>query len=636
MHEESYRELFFSESEDYLKNINQAMVKLEAAPGDKASLEEIFRCLHTIKGMSATMGFDNLAKLSHSMESLFDELRQGRIKLTLTITDKLFYCIDIVSQLLEDTKNNQESNVDVNLLTNELKNLSLAGDPNEFFLTPAEKLSISSRPDLEGKFLKIKISLVTDCAMKQVRAFLVLKELSRFGEIIKTVPSQNILEEGKFENNFLVVLVTKEDPENIRQDLMGISEIEFVEAKEMQINSQNAIPGVADKDTGEHYVKKIQSMRIPVKRLDQLMNLVQELVIARIRLAQLRQAQKNPSLDEISFSFDRLVTSLQEEVLATRFLPIAHILDNFPRMVRDLAHNAGKEVNFLISGSEIELDRVILDEIGDPLVHLVRNAIDHGIEIPQVRIKNNKPAAGKVEIRVSRQKGQIFVEVIDDGEGIDTETVKNEAIRKGLLSKDDGQWLEPKKILDILTTSGFSTKKEVTEVSGRGVGLDVVKNRLDMLGGGMDFFSQRNQGSRFVLALPLTVAIIKAMLVKVGDETYAIPLMNIRETIKLKTSEIKFIQHFEVFRIREEVIPIIRLDKELGLDLKNEEKNDIPVVIVEAGMMISGLVVSAVIGEQDIVVKPLGAPLKKTRGISGATILGNGKVALILDAAGIK
>ena len=378
-----------------------------------------------------------------------------------------------------------------------------------------------------------------------------------------------------------------------------------------------------------------------MERLDKIMNLMGELSIAKIRLGQIVQTCKVESLEEVSFALDRLISALQDEVMQTRLLPVAYILDAFPRVVRDVSKKQNKDVELEIIGSEIELDRVVLDEISDPLLHLVRNAIDHGIESPQERAAKKKDPKGKLFIRVSRQKGQIYIEVGDDGQGVDFEAVKAVAISKQLISAEEAAGMDEKKVLDLISLPGFSTSKTITDISGRGVGLDVVKSKIEALGGRVDFESKKDQGSRFILTLPLTLAIIKAMLVRVEDEIFAVPLMNIRETIKIKITEIKFLQSFEVMKVREEVIPIIRLNKELGIaksQKQGESVDDgrISLVIVEYGKKALGLVVSQVLGEQDIAVKPLGSLIKRTKGIAGATILGDGRVALILDIMSIR
>ncbi|MGE5308836.1 MAG: chemotaxis protein CheW [Deltaproteobacteria bacterium] len=674
--QDSYRELFLSESEEYLGNISNCLVKLEEKPADPVPINEIFRCVHTLKGMSATMGYDKLTQLTHSMEDLLDELRNKRKKLSPEIMDTLFAAVDIVEGLFEEIKAKKESTTDIAEITARLKRL-LGTEPVETKQKPhieieekreALKVASSSFSAAELKrihgaekgsdILFISITLSKDCVMKEARAFLVITNLRKLGEIVKADPPVDDLKEGKFDLSFSIYLLSKEPAAVVKQELLNISEVAEVQVSSVEMPAENTEAqsspapeaGAAPQAEGAKspapvsptYVKKIQSMRIPVERLDKIMNLMGELAIAKIRLVQIVQTMKDEALEEVSFSLDRLTSALQDEVMQTRLLPVAYILDAFPRVVRDVSRKQEKDVELEITGSDIELDRMVLDEISDPLLHLLRNAIDHGLEAPEQRKALKKNPKGKVFIRVSRQKGQIYIEVGDDGRGVDFESVKNVALKKGLITRDEAAGMDEKKILDLITLPGFSTSQTITDISGRGVGLDVVKSKIEALGGRVDFETQKGEGSRFILTLPLTLAIIKAMLVKVEEEIFAIPLMNIRETIKLQAKEIRYLQNFEVIKVREEVIPVIRLNKELAIAKaavtgeEQEKDNRISLVIVEYGKKALGLVVSQVIGEQDIAVKPLGSLIKRTKGIAGATILGDGRVALILDIMSLR
>jgi two-component system, chemotaxis family, sensor kinase CheA len=663
--QDSYRELFLSESQEYLANISSCLVKLEENPSDKSSINEIFRCVHTLKGMSATMGFDKLSHLAHEMEDLLDELRNMRKKMTSETVDALFQGVDVLGQLFEEIKTNQESTIDIAPVLANLKKF-LTDAPEEKQAVPAEipsqvkQTQLSFSPDelkrireFKKRFLNIfflTISLVKDCAMKEARAFLVITNLRRLGEVVGSRPDVAALKEGKFDMEFCVILATNEQQQVLQQELNTLSDIDHIDVSLLDIDDKKAVseeqaPAAAavsakPQAAAPAYIKKIQNMRIPVERLDKIMNLMGELAIAKIRLIQIVQSYKIEPLEEVSFALDRLISALQDEVMQTRLLPVAYILDAFPRVVRDVAHKQQKDVELTITGGDIELDRIVLDEISDPLLHLVRNAVDHGIESPEVRKKTNKPIRGKLFINVSRQKGQILIEVADDGRGVDFEAVKRVALNKELITQADADLMDEKKVLDLITLPNFSTSDKITDISGRGVGLDVVKSKIEYLGGRVDFETTVNQGSKFILTLPLTLAIIKAMLVAVKHETYAIPLVNIRETIKVDLKEIKILQSFEVVKVRDELIPIIRLDKELGIasrpDDKEESRDRLSLVICEFGKKALGLAVSNVIGEQDIAVKPLGALIKRTKGIAGATILGDGKVALILDIMSLK
>jgi two-component system chemotaxis sensor kinase CheA len=663
--QDSYRELFLSESQEYLGSISKCLVKLEEKPSDPVPLNEIFRCVHTLKGMSATMGYDKLTQLSHEMEDLLDQLRNKKMELTSEIIDTLFAAVDVIEELFNEIKDKKPSIVDISQTSRDLKSL-LAGDKavkkekqqplkeksrdedigGDISFAELELNRFGELKKYGNNIFRIKITLSRDCSMKEARAFLVITNLNKLGEIIKAVPGVESLKEGKFDFSFEAFLGTKEQQSVVQSELMGISEVDEVVVTVFdlpEIASQAArvqSAGTSQTVATPTYVKKIQSMRIPVERLDKIMNLMGELAIAKIRLIQIVQTYKIEPLEEVSFALDRLISTLQDEVMQTRLLPVAYILDAFPRVVRDVARKQSKEVDLEIVGSEIELDRMVLDEISDPLLHLVRNAIDHGIESPEERKIKKKNPRGKVIIKVTRLKGQIFIEVSDDGQGVDFIAVRDAALSKGLITQEEILQLDQKRVLDLIALPGFSTSQKVTDISGRGVGLDVVKSKIEALGGRVDFESEKDSGSRFILTLPLTLAIIKAMLVKVQNETFAIPLMSIRETIKINTEEIKILQNFEVVKVRDEVIPIIRLDKELGVAAASSdtERTDgrLSLVIVEYGKKSIGLAVSHVVGEQDIAVKPLGALVKRTIGIAGATILGDGSVALILDIMSLK
>jgi two-component system chemotaxis sensor kinase CheA len=659
--QESYREIFLSESQEYLKSIGTCLVRLEANPGDLDSLNEIFRYAHTLKGMSATMGYDAIAKLTHQMEDLLDELRGKRKAVTTEIIDALFACLDILERLLQDVALKQDSKIDIasclqllkDFLTEEphpakphpTKEKPKAAAVETKELTGADLIRLKEAREKGLSAFRIKIVISPNCLMKEARAFLILTHLKRLGEILHATPSLEDLHTGHFGNSFTVILASKERQEALHKGLLNVAEIEDIDIAVIDYASQPAQCG-AGAAPEISYIKKIQSMRIPVQRLDRIMDLTGELTIAKIQLMQIVQSHKSKDVEEISIALDRLTSTLQDEIMQTRLLPASYILDAFSRVVRDLAKGRHKEVGFEISGGDIELDRIVLDEIGDPLIHLIRNAIDHGIETPEERIAKGKNPKGKISIIVSRQKGQIYIEVIDDGKGIDIEAVRRTALEKGLLSEAEATNLDEKRVFDLIVMPGFSTAKEITDVSGRGVGLDVVKIKIESLGGRLDFENRPNQGSRFLLTLPLTLAIIKAMLVRVQQEMLAIPLMNIRETIKVAPGEIKVVQNLQVVKVRNEIIPILRMDKELGIPgwkdsaatAYNEKTRDdeIPLVIIEYERKAVGLLVSEVVGEQDIVVKPLPAFVKKTKGIAGATILGDGRVALILDIMSLR
>jgi len=647
--DKSYWELFFGESGEYLSKINQSLVALEKDSSDTSAINEIFRLMHTLKGMAATMGFDDLADFAHKIEDIFDSLRSGRSSVTPNLMDIIFSCVDAIGTMLEDLHNKRESSIVVSEYINKLEsfmskegNLQNSGDAASTFakphtavnidITPQEKINIESALKDGFDILKVDIHLVKDCPMKEARAFLVIIRVKQIGKIIKAVPSEEDLREGKFDLSFTIIFATKEGAKVVKDELNRVLEIERVDVEEFNYSSD--VKETAPK-TEASYLKKIQSMRIPVERLDKIMNFMGELSIAKSRLMQTVQSGDLASIKETSFIIDRLVSALQDETLQMRLLPISYILDAFSRVVRDLVRKLNKDVDLKIIGSEIELDRVILDEIGDPLMHIVRNAIDHGIEDVDERKKAGKNPKAKLLIKVSRQKGHVIIEISDDGRGIDFDELRRKAIKKGIATENELFNMDRKVALDIMATPGFSTSGEVTDISGRGVGLDVVKTKIDALGGKIDFDTELGKGTKFFLTLPLTLAIIKVMLVSVGNDIFAVPLMNIREGVKINADTIKTIQNREVIKVRDEIIPLIRLDRTLGVHYDRKYSSRLSVVIVEGRIKSLGLLVDKIVGEQDVIVKPLGSMIRKVKGIAGATILGDGRVALILDVVNI-
>jgi len=646
--EKDYRELFFEEAEEYLKEVNNALVKLEKNPQDREAINLIFRHMHTLKGMAATMGYQELTDLAHKLEDVFDYFRKGEVEAVSKFMDIIFAEVDALNKVLDELKENKPLSLDISSYIEKLSHIlpeeeevkkepKIKKEPKEGeipFFRKEWKVDEDYVKSLQGqgkKILKIKVILSSDCVMKGARTYVVLAYLKMRGKVLYTYPEERDLKKEKMGNFFEVILATDVSSEKISSEIKKWSEIKEVEIEPLDISFFQK----EKKEKRPFYIKKIQSMRIPVKRLDKIMNLMGELSIGKSRLIQAIQTKDFPVLEETVYFVERSISSLQDEILKMRLLPISYILDHFPRIVRDLSREENKEVDLEIIGSDIELDRVVLDEISDPLIHLIRNAIDHGIEKPEERVKLGKPPRGKIVIKVVREKGHIVIEISDDGRGIDFDKVSKLAVEKGIISSQETTSLDSRQILDILAHPGFSTREKVTEVSGRGVGLDVVRNKLDTLGGRLDLETEVDKGTKFILILPLTLAIIKAMLVSLGEEIYAIPLMNTRETIKVKEEEIKLIKNTEVIKVRDEIIPIVRLDKEFGIKSLRGKEQPFSVVIVEGRTKSMGLVVDSVLGEQDIVVKPLGTFIKKVKGIAGATILGNGRVALILDVINI-
>lgn len=674
-----YMGMFLEESREHLQTLNRCLLELESEPSNLAILDEIFRSAHTIKGMSATMGFTTIAELTHEMENVLDLLRKAQLKADHVTVDILFKCVDTLEQLIECVSNNQESCHDVKPLIAKLQALA-----NGSSLQDTAKVEPAVSPDaVEGRETlklnatdslmvheaqsqgmngcEITVSLKEGCLLKSARAYMVMRALEEIGEVIKCIPPVEELEKENFEYKFQVVIVSDREPEKIRETLLSISEVEQVDVfsyDKISLAEQSApVQSIDHKPAatllqegksanGEHpsspqaqidkKPKSGQSVRVDIERLDTLLNLVGELVINKTRLEQIGLTHRLNDLVETIELMDRITTDLQTVVMKVRMVPVGQVFNRFPRMVRDLSRDLKKEVNLIIQGEETELDRTVIDEIGDPLVHLLRNAIDHGIESPADRKAKGKNPIGEVKLIARHEGNNVIILVEDDGKGINPDVLKAKAVQKGLLTQAEADKLDNAEAIRLLFLPGFSTAETITDVSGRGVGMDAVKTKIEALGGMVDIETKVNEGSKFKIRLPLTLAIIQALLVKIYEEIYAIPLSSIDSTINITTSDIKTIQNQEVILLRGQIIPIIRLAEKLNVPRHdNNSQDELFVVIVHMGNQRAGIIVDTLIGQQEIVIKSLGKLLAGIKVIAGATILGNGQVALILDVGSI-
>ncbi len=679
-----YMTMFLEEAREHLQNLDSSLLDLENDPTNLSVLDEIFRSAHTIKGMSATMGFNVMAELTHEMENVLDLLRKGTIPATHEILDVLFKCVDTLGQLVENVAAGDDEASDISDLVKTLKNLA-SGQPAPAAPTvtaapvqtppPAAESANSSHLELNDTDIAvvqaaqaqgmtsydIRVSLREGCVLKSARVYMVMTVLDDLGEVIKTVPPAEELEQEKFDLSFELLLVSDHELEVVRKRLMDISEVDQVEISPCDETEKSegapaapaqAAPavtaGVAAKapaaakapehPTGgtEKKLKSGQSVRVDIDKLDSLLNLVGELVINKTRLEQIGITHRLPDLVETIEQMDRVTTDLQSVVMKVRMVPVGQVFNRFPRMVRDLARELNKEINFIIEGEETELDRTVIDEIGDPLVHLLRNSIDHGVEHADDRKAQGKDPVGEVRLVARHEGNNVLIEVGDNGKGIDPEVIRKKAIEKGMITAQEAEKMDVNDIVRLIFLPGFSTAEVLTDVSGRGVGMDVVKTKIESLGGMVDVTTKLGAGSKFTIRLPLTLAIIQALLVKVMDETYAIPLGSIDSTINLQAGDIKTVQNREVILLRGQIIPIVRLAKILKTPTQTAEKVDeLFVVIVHVGDQKAGVIVDTLIGQQEIVIKSLGKLLAGIKSIAGATILGNGQVALILDVGSL-
>lgn len=665
-----YLEIFIEESKENLQTMNSNLLYLENNPEDNNALNDIFRVAHTLKGMAATMGFNNIANLTHEMENVLDYIRKDSMEVNVHIIDLLFECFDELEAYINNiqTTGQEGGNIATDLISrlNAIKlgqtnkgDISNKNLHTENMLETTVQLNeyvnnVVTTAIKDGLNVSlIKVTLDSNCMLKSARAYIVVNTLEKFSDIVQSTPSIEEIEDEKFDLSFELLIISKEDNEFIRRELSNIPEIDLIEIipllqQNIEVSQGGAAaeelvqPGESKetKETtgGETVARKAitsKTVRVDIDRLDNLMNLVSELIIIKTRLEDVGENQKRQNANEAIEYLERITTSLHDAVMKVRMVPIERVFNRFPRMVRDLSKDLGKNITLIMSGEETEVDRTVIDEIGDPLIHLIRNSIDHGIEEIEKRIELGKPKTGTVKLAAYQDGNNVVIEVEDDGSGIDTEKIKNKAIEKGLTTHQETQLMEDKEILQLLFNPGFSTVETVSDLSGRGVGLDVVKTKIESLGGVVEANTYPGKGTKFIIRLPLTLAIIQALLVVVGREKYAIPLNSIKEITTIEKSNIRQVQNSEVVLYRGSTLPILRLADLLNvpeIEGSNDQIDDeAVVVIVKKGDKDAGLIVDSLIGQQEIVIKSLGKYLCNIPSIAGATILGNGSVALIID-----
>lgn len=652
--------MFLEESMDNLQTLNESLLELEKNPNDVDKVNEIFRVAHTIKGMAATMGFTDIAELTHKMEDVLSKFRDGQLNVTQEVVTVLFDCLDTLERMVSNIEEGTDSSVDIEAIIKSLHNISQVKDVDEnkeketlvklekdncsMELNDYDMSIIKQAQEKDFNAIELSITLSENTLLKSARAFLIVKDLEEIGEIIKSKPSTEDIENEDFELQLEFVLITTSSEDEVKKLVENISEVRMVKTKliEFQKIEESAVKSkevkLEPKEVSEEKKKSVkkeghkkshQSVRVDLERIDKLMNMVSELVIYRTRLEQIVVDHKSSDLTETLEQVGRTTTDLQDLVMKIRMLPLDTVFNRFPRMIRDISVELNKEINFVIEGAETELDRTVIDEIGEPLIHLLRNAADHGIETKEERIAKGKPAVGTIKLVAYQEGTKALIKVIDDGAGINVEKVKAKAERVGIntegLSDDD--------IKNLIFAQGFSTNEVVTDISGRGVGMDVVRAKVSALGGTVDLISEEGKGSTFVIRLPLTLQIIQALLVNVGNETLAISLGFIDRVIDYKKDNIKKSNGKEVIIYRDDVIPLVRLNERLNIESVDTEKKF--VIIVKVGEKTIGLLVDSLMGQQEIVIKPLGKTLSSLKEYIGATILGNGLVTLILDVGAL-
>lgn len=687
-----YLEIFIDETKEHLQSLSDHFMILEKEPENSDTINEIFRAAHTLKGMAGTMGYKRMQRLTHDMEDVFSEIRSGNMKVTADLVDILFRCLDALEAYLDNIMNSADEGTEDNEDIIKLLNDTLKGSPaaegekteaaeaqkevessdssddneekrkyRQFQYAEFEKNAIKEAKEQNKNIIAATIYVQESCLLKAARAFLVFKELEGLGEVIKSDPSVQDIEDEKFELDFSIALITDADEEKVQKAILSVSEIDKVYSEKLDANTlfqtqeepevkeetkEEEKPAAApaakaaepkkapSKAAGSKPVIN-RSVRVDIEKLDDLMNQVSELIIAKNGLVSVSENDSNTNsqsfTEQIEY-LERITTNLHESVMKVRMVPIESVVNRFPRMIRDLSKKLGKPMELYMSGEDTELDRTVIDEIGDPLMHLLRNSADHGLESAERRKELGKPEKGSVFLDAYQDGNNVVIEVRDDGAGIDVEKVRDKAIEKGTITAEQAETMEDKDIIDLLFMPSFSTAEKITDVSGRGVGLDVVKSKIEGLGGDIEVRTKKNEGSTFTIRLPLTLAIIQALMIELGEEKYAIPLNSIQTIEDVTPEDIKYVRTKEVINLRGMVIPLVRLYDILDCPPREEESENLTVVIVSKGDKQAGLVVDNLIGQQEIVIKPLGKYINIEKMISGATILGDGEVALILDA----
>ena len=689
-----YLEIFLDETKEHLQSLSDQFMILEQEPDNMDTINEIFRSAHTLKGMAGTMGYKRMQTLTHDMENVFSEVRNNAIKVDGAMVDLLFQCLDALEEYTENIQNTGDEGTNDNehlikALNDYLAKNSGDGAPQpakeekkepakeepkqeagadpgkekwrEIKLGDTEHTVIAEAKKQGKKCLGVTVYVQESCILKAARAFLVYKALEELGDMIVSVPSAQDIEDEHFEFDFSVIILTDADVETVKNAILNVSEIEAAYVGEVEpVQPEEAVkpaaiaeaqpkeeeqpkkaapaaPAAPAKAADKKPISKPivnRTVRVDIEKLDVLMNLVSELIIAKNSLVSTSSQEgilTNNTFNEQIEYLESVTTNLHESVMKVRMVPIETVVQKFPKMIRDLSKKLDKKMQLIMSGEETELDRTVVDEIGDPLMHLLRNSADHGLESAEVRKERGKPEVGSIFLNAYQDGNNVIIEVRDDGNGIDVEAVKKKAIERGTITPEQAENMADKDVIGLLFLPSFSTSEKVTDVSGRGVGLDVVKSKIESLSGEVEVKTKLGEGSTFIIRLPLTLAIIQALMVEVGGEKYAIPLGSIQTIEDVEPAEIKYVQAKEVINLRGTVIPLIRLNEVLDNESTKKPDENLLVIIVKKGDKLAGLVVDELMGQQEIVIKSLGNYINKNKIISGATILGDGEIALILD-----
>ncbi len=643
--------VFLDEAEEQLLKLDDGILQLEKDPSNAETIKEVFRAAHTLKGSSATMGFTEIADLMHAMESLLDCVRNGTVEVGSEIVDLLLAGNDALRGLMDQLRAGEPLAADAD----ELKANLRAACVNEGAKPAgvASSKAAGKTTDAQGVEpgnMRLTIKIADNCLMPSVRAFMIHSVLSGLGDIVSQDPKEDAMDDLTAGQQIIIEFKPSADPSAVTDAIKSLAEVELVDAvlpkADAAKRGAKAKPTSSGETATEQQPRAIQTVRVGVDRLDTLMNLVAELVIDRTRISQIEgnlmvecdNEDLVRNLGETAAHIGRVVTELQEHIMKVRLLPVDQVFNRFPRMVRDLSHKAGKELEFILEGQDTELDRSILEDIVDPLTHLLRNAVDHGVESPEDRVAAGKPRTARVVLAAKQEEDRIIIEVEDDGKGIDVERVKQSALKKGIVTEDTLSRMSEEDCLQLIFAPGLSTAEKVTDVSGRGVGMDVVRNNIQGLSGSVDVQTEVGKGTRFRISLPLTLAIIQALVTSVDDRVFVIPLSAVVETFRCDEADVRYIDGKPAMNFRGSVLPLVRLGSLFECPQReavSRKTSSTTFVVINTGSLRIGLIVDKLIGEQEVVIKPLGSFFGDLRGIAGATILGDGHVALIVDVTGV-
>ncbi|PYO30433.1 MAG: hypothetical protein DMD32_13695 [Gemmatimonadetes bacterium] len=627
-----YAELFLAESREHLSACNQLLLEWERHPAGLTPVSGLFRAVHTVKGMAATMGYARVTDLAHRMENLLDVQRRGAHPATDELLQLLFRARDALERAVELSVVGRERELDVAAIVADLEQAAARMAPAR----PGERPVPSpepTEPEPEAAGRLVQVTLRPEAPLKGGRAVLVLKRAQALGAVHAVTPPVTAFEADEFDGRFSFRLDATAAAEQIEAALKAAGDVAHVTVGGAEAGGPAPEPGATPGDAGAVGGGPSRHIRVDLRRLDGLMDLIGELITVRGRLNQLAAERRDPAVDDVAIQVSRLSSDLQAEILQARMTPVWQVFDRFPRLVRDVARELGKQVAFRVEGKEIELDRAILDELGDPLMHLLRNAVDHGIEPPAERRRRGKPPEGEVVLTAQRERASVTITVADDGRGVDRRKILERAQREGVVDAH-ADALTDEQLLRVLARPGFSTAEAVTSVSGRGVGIDVAMTRIRALGGTIEIRSELGKGTTFVLRLPVTLAIVRAIMASVGPERYALPLTYVAETVEFGAVTTTMVEGREAIVLRDHVVPLVHLRRLLGVT-SDRAPARAPIIVLELGDRRAGVVVDGMLGQQEIVVKGFDAPQGTLPVFSGATIMGDGVPALILDAAGL-